>query len=221
MESLSERIQAVVTRCIERQNDPAFQENVRKLEAENADAAEVLARVERKHRLQASGVPYALWDSVGSPESTPAIDAVRTFLAGPADCVFLALAGPAGRGKTYAAAWAIAERCGRYATTHNLVAAGTFDPVWRELAAAEVLALDEVGAEYRNDAFAASLYSLLNDRHANGRRTILATNMDAGAFMARYCPDAKDPLRDRFRTASRWVNLPGESMRHHWSESDD
>ena len=218
---LSTKIAEWARRCAARAETPEFKANAAKLAEQTADFEAASRETERKLALVEAGIPQALWETLRAPTETPALSAVREWIAGPPACVFLALAGQAGRGKTFAAAWAISERGGRYALAHDLVSVGTFDPVWRDLAAAPLVALDELGSEYRNDAYAASLYTLLNTRHAHQRRTILATNLDAPAFVARYCPDAADPLRDRLRTASRWVNLSGESMRRHWTETAD
>lgn len=220
MESLSEKIHAVVARCIERQNDPEFQAQARRLAEENAEAEKLCRETERKMALHSSGVPMSLWDKVLSPDPTPALDAARTFLATPGANAFLTLSGPRGRGKTFAAGWCVAERGGRFIEAHALVHAGTFDPVWRELMAAPVVALDELGAEHMNDAYRSSLYGLLNARYANERKTVLVTNLDANQFRARYCPGAEDRLHERLRTAGTWVSLPGDSMRTHWSERD-
>lgn len=216
MESISERIAEWRKRVTARAEDPVYQANAEKLRETEAEA------VQREHEsrlaLLATGIPMTLWDAIREPRETPALVAAREFLeSAPA---FLALSGPAGRGKTFAAAWAVAQKSGRYVITHDLVTAGSFDPVWPEIALAPILALDELGAEYRNAAFEASLYSLLNARHAHGRKTILCTNLGKPGFIDRYCPKEGDPLRDRLRTSSTWVALPGESLRKPWSDAE-
>jgi hypothetical protein len=218
--TLSTEIAEWARRCAERAETPEFQANAAKLQAEIAAANKQAREADRKLGLLRSGVPACLWAALREPQKTPALDAARYWLSSPPNCVYLALAGPAGRGKTFAASWAVAERGGLYAIAHDLVTRGTFDPVWLDLAAAPLVALDELGAEHRNPAYDASLYTLLGTRHAHRRRTLLATNLDGAAFAARYAPDSTDPLRDRLRTATRWVNLPGESMRTHWAETE-
>lgn len=218
---LSTKIAEWAKRCAARAETPEFRANAERIKREGAEADALARETERKLNLHAAGVPGSLWDAVREPTETPALIATRDFLASPPGCVFLVLIGPAGRGKTFAAAWAVAEREGRYAVAHDLVTSGSFDAIWRELASAPLLALDEVGAEYRNPAFEAGLYTLLNARHANQRKTVICTNLDAKGFVGRYCPNPADPLRDRLRTAARWVSLPGESMRKHWTEKDE
>lgn len=203
-------------RCAKRAEDPAFKAHAEKWR--ETDAERVQKEHDRRHSLLAAGIPMTLWDAISAPQETDALAAARSFLSTPA--LFLVLSGPAGRGKTYAAAWAVAEQEGRYVLAHDLVAAGTFDGVWKEIAAAPFLALDELGAEYRNPAFEASLYSMLNSRHANGRKTVICTNLDGATFVQRYCAKAGDPLRDRLRTSQAWVALPGESMRKHFTDTD-
>src|SRR6266540_1092063 len=151
METVSDKIAAWAKRCQERAEDPQFKANAEKFRETAAER--VQAETDRRLDLLAAGVPMSLWDSIRAPEQTQAIEAVRRFLASPPECLFLVLAGPAGRGKTFAAEWSVAERNGRYDMAHDLVTAGSFDPAWRELAAAPLLALDELGAEYRNPAF--------------------------------------------------------------------
>lgn len=212
------RFQEWADRCKARAEDPAYRANAEKWRETKAEAAQ--RENDRLMALHVAGVPATLWDAVLSPRVTDALEAVQRFIDSPRECLFLVLAGPAGRGKTFAAAWGVSKRDGRYTLAHDLVAAGTFDGVWREIAAAPFLAIDELGAEYRNAAYEASLYSLLNARHAHGRKTILCTNLDGPGFMARYCPKPGDPLRDRLRTAQSWVALPGESLRRPWNETD-
>jgi DNA replication protein DnaC len=193
-----------------------YQDNARRLAAEDALVAEADADRARRRRLIDGRVPTAFWDALRNPEPTEALTAVQRHLVDPPECVFLSLAGPRGRGKTTALAWAVTEYGGLYIEAHELIRLGTFNSIWDEAAGARVLALDELGAEYMNDAYRASLYDLLNARYSNHRKTIIATNLDASAFKARYCPDANDRLAERIAKGGKWVNLPGESMRRPW-----
>jgi DNA replication protein DnaC len=213
------RLAALYEQIIATTETPEYQKNARRLEAEHASLAESEADRAWRLRLIDGRVPQAFWDAVRDPQVTDALTAVRHHLtAAPRECVFLALAGPRGRGKTTALASAVAEHGGLYVEAHELVRAGTFNEVWAEAARAPVLVIDELGAEFANDAYRASLYELLNTRYSNGRKTIFATNLDAPAFKARYCPDANDRLAERIAKGGRWVNLPGESMRRGWQE---
>ena len=220
MDSLSAKIAEVVAAGKARLSDPEFQANAERIRRENLAADAASKAAERHNRLLSAGVPMSIWDALAKPRDTEALRLARWFIReAPESCVFLALAGPAGRGKTFAGGWSIAEAGGQYALAHDLVTVGSFDGVWRDLAAAPLVTLDELGREHANDAYLASLYTLLNSRHAHGRRTILVTNLNADGFKARYCPGADDPLRDRLRTGGRWENLPGDSFRSHWTEA--
>jgi DNA replication protein DnaC len=205
-----------------------FQRNARKLAEESAQTAAVLADQELRHARLRSGVPVGLWDPVHPKDSplehgnpTPALDAVKAHLQAPPACVFLTLAGKRGQGKTFAASWAVYTAGGRFVDAHDLVRLSSFDEgEWRDLERQPVLAIDELGAEYLNDAYKANLYALLNRRYADQRRTVLATNLSSSAFMARYCPDPEDRLLERLTKGGTWLNLTGDSLRVHWAERD-
>lgn len=224
MESFVEQVKGIVERMRLRADDPVFQENAARVAAETEEQRRASVETDRKLRLHQAGVPAMLWDPLKTPQPTPAMAAVEEFLESPPACAFLVLGGPAGRGKTFASCWGVDKSGGTYVMASDLVSAGTFgdgEAFWRDLEHARLVAVDELGAEYRNAAMESSFYALLNKRHANGRKTILCTNLDLGALAARYFPRADDPMRDRFKSAARWVALPGESMRKHWSEEDD
>jgi DNA replication protein DnaC len=83
------------------------------------------------------------------------------------------------------------------------------------MAAAPILALDELGAEQGNTAFDANQYTVLNNRFRRERKTVIATNLVAADFRERYLAreGGLDRLHERLVAGGRWVNLPGESMR--------
>ena len=231
MQSVSERLAEVIARCQARAEEPEFQRQAQRLAAEEAESKAVLAQVERNHRLLRSGVPVSLWDPTAAkrgeaspldaPKATPALEAVKAFLDSPPASVFLTLAGKRGQGKTFAAAFAVYARGGRFADAHDLVRLSSFDDAeWRDLERQPVLAVDELGAEYLNDAYKANLYALLNRRFADQRKTVLCTNLSAPAFVARYCPDPEDRLLERLTVAGTWVSLDGQSMRSHWANRE-
>ena len=226
MDALHERIAALVERCRIRSEDPEFRRNAERLAAENSEAAAVLAASELTHARLRSGVPVGLWNPLRPAESplehanpTPALNAVRVHLDAPPACVFLTLSGKRGQGKTFASAFAVYAKGGRFVDAHDLVRLSSFDEgEWRDLERQPLLAIDELGAEYLNDAYRANLYALLNRRYADQRRTILATNLSAPAFVARYCPDPEDRLLERLTKGGTWANLSGESMRANWQD---
>jgi hypothetical protein len=229
MDALHERIAALVERCQARSEDPEFQRNAARLAQESAEAAEVLRASDLMHARLRSGVPVGLWNPLRPAESplehtkpTPALDAVKAHLESPPACVFLTLSGKRGQGKTFAAAFGVYAQGGRFVDAHDLVRLSSFDEgEWRDLERQPLLAIDELGAEYLNDAYKANLYALLNRRYADQRKTILATNLSAPAFVARYCPDPEDRLLERLTKGGTWANLAGESLRTHWAEGGD
>ena len=215
------RLRATFDRIGALADDPAYRAHAEAL----ADEWRVWESAQLAHRDEerraATGLDAALWLAVDEPRDETALVRARAFLAAPADCTFLVLAGPKGRGKTYALAWAVKRRGGRYEDAAALVSSSTFDADrWRDLAAAPLLALDELGAEQTNSAFEANLYALLDRRYRAQRKTILATNLSAAAFRQRYCAAGLDRLIDRFNTAGAFVELAaGPSLRTHWSET--
>lgn len=218
MVSVGEAIREVVERMRQRADDPVYQARLAEMMKETEEQARVRAESERKLWLVTSGVPRSAWDLLDAPDPTKALAEVESFLADPRQR-FLTLAGPRGRGKTTAAAVGCYRRRGRFVDAHDLVRAGTFErSMWDDLATTPLLVVDELGSEYANDSFRADFYGLMNKRQGNLRQTVIVTNLDGTAFAARYLAGPMDRLEDRVRNYGRWVTLPGESMRTHWSE---
>ena len=221
MVNAGEAIKATIERMRLMAEDPAYQARVAELNRETAEQQAVRQETERRLWLATSGVPRSTWDLLDKPNMTSAIQACVDFLARPA-CLFLALAGPRGRGKTSAAAWACYQRRGRFLDAHDLVRAGTFDRgLWDDLGRTPLLVIDELGSEYANDSFRADLFGVLNKRQGDLRKTVIVTNLDAAGFRARYTSGPMDRLEDRLRAYGEWVALPGESMRQHWAEGTE
>ena len=231
MQTVADRMAAVIARCQARAEDPEFQRQARRIADEEANARAVLAEVERNSRLLRSGIPVGLWNPVAAkrgerspldqPKATPALEAVKAHVDAPGACVFLTLSGKRGQGKTFAASYAVYARGGRFVDAHDLVRLSSFDESeWRDLERQPVLAVDELGAEYLNDAYRANLYGLLNRRFADQRKTILCTNLAAPSFVARYCPDPEDRLLERLTKSGTWTNLDGDSLRRHWQDRE-
>jgi DNA replication protein DnaC len=213
---------AKIKACIERMRkvseDPQYQANVARLEAQDAEYAAARKHNIRQQSRQRGHVPVAFWDKLTNPQPTDALDAIKVFLDSPPQCVFLVLSGNLGRGKSFALGYAVQETGGEFTTAQNLAAMSSFDPLWKDLGFAHLLSIDNFGDETLNPAYYKSLYNLLDDRYLNLRKTILATNLNADTFRARY-PDER--LLERLRTGGTWVNLPGASMRRVWSEPNE
>lgn len=220
-EIVNPKIREMASRVIARQEDAAFQEQARRLAEETRQAEEVSREFSKRNRLIRCGVPEEHWRYLEAPKPGQALDAVRKFLTGPDELRLLVLAGPAGRGKSFALAWAVYEKGGEFVNADDLANASSFDSLFRDrLEAASILALDELGTEKAHDAYESRLYGLLNARYQRLRKTVIATNMTPESFAAHYLGSGLERLVDRLRTAAEWVNVPGESMRAHWTESE-
>jgi hypothetical protein len=173
-----------------------------------ADDAEADARRaaadRRRARLTGAGVPVdpeAAEAAVVSPGACPmvaghegseaAARAVEALLADDHARTLL-LVGPTGRGKSFAATWAIAEGGGAW-----LAAADCRVAEWNDLrpraAGARLLVLDDLGRE-STDWSARELADLLELRHNRGLRTIVTSNLPTRKLAERYGE----------RLASRW-----------------
>jgi len=212
-----DRLKAIMDRVRKRERDPVFREKLADLAADVEAFVVHEQRLKRRLSFQRQRVPEATWGALDALEDTGALAATRAFLAEPCGrSRFLTLAGPKGRGKTFALAWAVATNGGRFFEAQEIVQLSTFDRlVWEDMAAAPILALDELGAEQGNTSYDANLYSVLNSRFRRERKTVIATNLTATDFRERYLAreGGLDRLEERLKTGGRWVNLPGPSMR--------
>ena len=203
-------------------DDPEYRAHAEQLAAETRVFEAQQAAYRDDGRRMAVGLDSAMWRAVDSPREEPALISVRGFLASPPECCFRVLAGPKGRGKTYALAWAAKTGGGRYVDAAALVATSTFDAsAWKDLEHARVLCLDELGAEATNAAYEANLYALLNRRYQAQRKTLIATNLNAASFRARYCEAGLDRLLERIQTGGDFVTFGGETLRRHWQDDTD
>lgn len=141
-------------------------------------------------------------------------------------CQGLYLHGPAGTGKTHllvAAGKAIigiygAEVC--YASAADIVArakarfdrtdtADAYEDPFDEAAYAEVLLLDDIGAEKPSEWVLSEFYRLLNTRYNRGLTTLITSNVDLAAFEALY--DSR--IADRIHEMCAVVHCDGPSRR--------
>lgn len=162
----------------------------------------------REERLQNAGLDGVVTDEDfrrivrNQLDATRSLQLVQGWLQGPSP--FLVLLGPAGRGKTVACAWAIAEEAGRYMTAKKLERlflaqyGAVLEEQDRAMRYRGLLVVDDVGTELKRDEFTSSLYEVVNARQGAGRRTILTTNLSRKEFEARY-RDAR--LLSRLRRA--------------------
>ena len=74
-----------------------------------------------------------------------------------------------------------------------------------------MLAIDDLGMEYADakGSFLSLLDGLVNARYAASLRTVITTNLGAGAFRERY----GERVADRIREVGRYVEIADPSMR--------
>lgn len=134
------------------------------------------------------------------------------------------LAGQRGRGKSYAAAQALArikpgQGCPRWSNARHvskwLHTQGYDEGAKRSLdriAAAPMLILDDMGWEHfdKGGYSQGAFIGIIDDRIQQEKRTIMTTNLDETSFRQRY----GDALHDRIRGYGLWVDVEeGGSMR--------
>lgn len=191
---------------------------------------------EIRERLSESGVPSAYAQRVlqhfaqhGPPvaplATTEAMKLVKGFMRAPESAGVvvdsgntiaftgnewaLVLSGDKGVGKSIAAAFALSRLSGAWLWARRSLGDVDFD-----LAEAErtrLLVLDDLGTEYSgaNGYAVERAAALLELRHAEGRRTIVTTNLLPAAIEERYGARLLDRLRERARV----VLCGGSSMR--------
>lgn len=151
-------------------------------EAEAKAAERALRRATT--RLANSGAGERSLEAAAQPGPTPALEAVRAWMATPS-AHWLVLAGGKGIGKTVAATWAVREaiRGGTTAAFRRhaeVLVLSDFDSgaaEWQRLKSVGLLVLDDVGVENLTPRGQAKTDELLDARHECLGRTILTTNL--------------------------------------------
>lgn len=185
--------------------------------AEEAEHRHVTAAAVRR-RLWEMNRPARFADAdLGSLAPYQHHFALTQFVRERDDVLTLVLWGPAGTGKTHAA----------YALGNRLVADGARAACWSSTAlndafrpgndptayvtaqTCDLLLLDDLGRERMTEWTLERLQLVLDERWANRRRTIITTNLDGGAFQARY----GDPIVDRLRDSCWRLKIDGPSRR--------
>jgi DNA replication protein DnaC len=186
-------------------------------------------------RVSAIGIPRDVANHIGGPDfdaSRPAVRAAVDFFAAPRPAFLFTLAGTPGAGKSVAAAAAIlgARRParsssiyidgevvpfsfpevplpGRWVHARELWHAIWKEDRWAVLGRAAALVIDDVGSEPEDARATPLIASLLCERVDNGRKTLITTNMDPAAFLARYGARVVD------RMSNGWHGIVGPSLR--------
>lgn len=182
-------------------------ERIAKLESRQWTAEELADATRRKRielglpvpgldaYLKQRGVPEKFWQLVLNPWRTDALGLVERLLAG--EGLLLVLGGDTGRGKSCAAAVALARRPGVWVHSPDLAkppvkkkdAEDEDEETVRDgrMRSAPLLVLDEVGLEHSPGGYAASrITATLSIRDSNNRPTIVTTNLSAPQFKEKY-----------------------------------
>ena len=138
--------------------------------------------------LRAGKVPEVHWAAIlsGDIDALAPIGAVRRVLAG--ELALIVLAGGPDAGKSFAAAWGVAERGGFWVTADTFDQFATkLDDVLKRCREAPWLAIDDVGAGRSTSQVAApQLESLVRERFDRERPTVLTTNLTQANFWPLY-----------------------------------
>ncbi len=202
------------------------------------EAHEAVAAIRAKYGLPAAtlserliqrGVPQRfrqLLQLEKEPVETQAMIAVRDLLAGKG--TLLVLAGKEGRGKSFAAAWALSRRPGLwiYAPELARVQAEAEGPTLdARMRTASLLVIEEVGKEHSPNGYAAArIVELIIYREAEKRPTIITTKLSSAEFLDRY---GKEQIASRLdgEQLLGWVTVTGKDLRlanpPHWTEKGD
>ncbi len=149
-------------------------------------------------RLELSGMPLRARDAYEAGlQSTPALEAVKTFL--DSEKSFLLLMGSAGAGKTVATTEALAKKRGTFIRAVELARQSVFDQAGRQTLDAihrcQLLVIDDLGAEMLHDGFKPMLDELVDVRYGARLQTIMTTNLDGQTIKARYGERVADRIR--------------------------
>ena len=228
-------------RLVERLPEPPPRDEVgeKRDEAAAERAAEDERKKKRLHELtEIWGVPFADAQQIttGVLVETPALEAVRKLRKHATYGAILCLSGPNGCGKSLASSWLVVqgpprdypfggpwprEHHPRYISVGDLQRVSLFgdDAEWRKIKAASVLAIDDVGTEFKDDkgAFAARFDQLIAHREKAPCWTVMTTNLTMrprkqgdDSFSGKYGERVLDRLR---RHGSAFLHLKNESLR--------
>ena len=196
--------------------DEQWTEHDRKIadsRAKEVAEAEVRRVADKFSRLEKAGFPLrALRAAEKADEKRSAIARIRDWR--PEDKSTLVLSGPAGCGKTVAAAWwAIRQSASpSFVRATTFAASSRYDretrDAWFE---APALVLDDLGTEYLDakGSFLVDLDELLDVFYGGAKPLLITTNADADAFKARY----GERVTDRVRECGQWFAMRDPSMR--------
>jgi DNA replication protein DnaC len=164
-----------------------------------------------REKMEKAGCPERAIRAALEPETTKALEAVQSI--DPEAGEILVIGGRRGLGKTVALAWL----CGHhmdplYIRATDLMRAGLYDErISGPWATWKTLAVDDLGVEFADASgvVGSIVDDLIDRRYGALRTTVLATNLRAAEFRARY----GERVADRIRECGRYLEIDGESMR--------
>lgn len=184
-----------------------------------------------RRELLKRGIPVRFVDvlrAAEKPRHTDALERAAEFLSDAGERT-LVLSGPKGVGKSFAAAWVVAQACPdanprrrngvwspdeapRWLSVSKLARIERYNTaVMEPFEQCSMLVIDDLGVEYldAHGSFLTTLDGLIDARYAGGLRTVITTNLTADAFKARY----GERIADRIRETGEFVELAGKSLR--------
>lgn len=184
-----------------------------------------LTGIPEREFLRRSGIPETMRDySLASWGDSKAREVAERYVeTWPPKPHMLFLTGTVGSGKSGLGVGVLQElwlrwhKVGRFVVAPELIrrfqatfseeASESKEDVHRELTLAPLLVLDDYGTEKATDFANAEMFRLVNDRHSNGRPTIVTTNLDVMSLD----PRIKSRLTDRERSV--WLQFTGADRR--------
>lgn len=198
------------------EGDQRYEALLAELDAYEREVAEERQRRASAHDWAAGAVPSRVLQALAAyrSDTSAATGAVR-WVAGTA--TWLVLTGGTGAGKSVAAAWALqrVHELGRgvaWVQSARLAAdAGRFEgaALAHRLRAVDYLVVDDVGAQDGTQFARDTLRELLTERHEEGHRSILTTNLDTPALRAHL----GERLSDRVRCSVQVTQCREASLR--------
>lgn len=185
------------------------------LEAErNSPRALAESERQRKHMMcVGNDWPYRAYEAaLTADESKPAVARVQQWVSKVENV--LVLSGPAGCGKTVAAAWWAQRNESRaiFLRATTFAASSRYDSDKRDRwMNASALVLDDLGAEYADvkGNFLVDLDELVDTFYGDKRPLLVTTNASADEFKNRY----GQRITDRIRECGTFASLAGASLR--------
>lgn len=232
-ESIGDLVRKVVSSFESPEGQAATEHKRRQLEEIKRDRAErqepdAVRRL--RHLNQERGIPLRFIHATGDVgRSTKSLEAVRRFMG--LRSPWLVLAGGPGIGKSFAAAWVIAQDCPdhylygwrsggawpaemhpRFVDVTRFARMDRYDDaVMAPYEQCSVLAIDDLGVEYADPkgSWLTTLEGLLNARYANALRTVMTTNLGAMAFKGRY----GERISSRIREMGEFLEIRDTDLR--------